>query len=164
MSHEQYQDSCPPEEENLIWGQWRGLISQSFCVIKFYSSIKEIMKTSDVDIRKGQKECPLLVFSNYIPIQFSSFVQSCSTLCNPMNCSTPGFPVQRQLLELIQTHVHWVGDDIQPSHPLLSPSPPAFNLSHHQGLFQWVSSLHQMVKGLELQHQSFQRICRTGFL
>ena len=64
------------------------------------------MKTSDVDIRKGQKECPLLVFSSYIPIQFSSFAQSCSTLCNPMNCSTPGFPVLHHLPELAHTHVH----------------------------------------------------------
>ena len=151
MSHEQYQDSCPPEEENLIWGQWRGLISQSFCVIKFYSSIKEIMKTSDVDIRKGQKECPLLVFSNYIPIQFSSFVQSCSTLCNPMNCSTPGFPVHRQLLELIQTHALWFSDAIQPSHALSSPSSPASNPSQHQSLFQWVNSSHEVAKVLEFQ-------------
>ena len=74
-----------------------------------------------------------------------------------MDCSTPGLPVHRQLPELAQTHVHWVGDAIQPSHPLLSLSPPAFNLSQHQGLFQWVSSLHQMATVLELhlQHQSF---------
>ena len=69
-------------------------------------------------------------------LQFSSVTQSCLTLCNPMDCSTPGFPVHHQLPELTQTHVHWVGDAIQPSHPLSSPSPPAFNLSHHQGLFQ----------------------------
>ena len=81
-----------------------------------------------------------------------------------MNCSTPGFPVHHQLPELPLTHVHWVSDAIQPSHPLLSPSPPAFNLSEHQGLFQWVSSSHQMAKVLELQHQSFQWIFRTDFL
>ena len=74
------------------------------------------------------------------PVQFSSVTQSCLTLCNPMDCSTPGFLVHHQLLELAQTHVHWVSDAIQPSHPLLSPSPPAFNLSQHQGLFQWVCS------------------------
>ena len=68
---------------------------------------------------------------------------SCPTLCNPMDCSTPGLPVHHQLPELAQTHVHWVGDAIQPSHPLLSPSLPAFNLSQHQGLFKWVSSFHQ---------------------
>ena len=81
-----------------------------------------------------------------------------------MNHSTPGLPVHHQLLESIQTHVHWVGDAIQPSHPLSSPSPPAFNLSQHEGLFKWVSSLHQVAKVLEfqLQHQSFQWIPRTG--
>ena len=76
---------------------------------------------------------------------------SCVQLCDPMDCSTPDFPVHHQLLELTQTHVHRDNDAIQPSLPLLSPSPPAFNLSQHQGLFQWVSSLHQVAKGLELQ-------------
>ena len=68
--------------------------------------------------------------------QFSSVTQSCLTLCNPLDCSAPGFPVHHQLLELAQTHVHRVSDAIQPSYPLSSPSPPAFNLSQHQGLFQ----------------------------
>ena len=67
----------------------------------------------------------------------SSATQSRPTLCDPMDCSTPGFPVHHQLLELTQTHVYQVSDAIQPSHPLSSPSPPAFNLSQHQGLFQW---------------------------
>jgi len=71
-------------------------------------------------------------------LQFSSVAQSCPTLCDPMNCSTPGFPVHLQLLEFTQTHVHWISDAIQPSHPLLSPSPPAPNPSQHQGLFKWV--------------------------
>ena len=75
-------------------------------------------------------------------VQFSSVAQSCLTLCDPMNRSTPGLPVCHQLQEFTQTHVHWVGDAIQPSHPLLSPSPPAPNPSQHQGLFQWVSSSH----------------------
>ena len=99
-------------------------------------------------------------------LQFSSVAQSCPTLCDPMDCSTPGLSVLHQLLELTQTHVHWVRDAIQPSHPLSSPSPPAFNLSQHQGLFQWVSSSHQVAKELELQpqHQSFQWIFRTDFL
>ena len=66
-----------------------------------------------------------------------------------MNCSTPGLPVHHQLLESTQTHVHWAGDAIQPSHPLSSPSPPALNLSQHQGLFKWVSSLHQVGKVLD---------------
>ena len=99
-------------------------------------------------------------------IQFSSAAQSCLTLCDPMGYSMPGFPVHHQLLELAQTHVHQVGDATQPSHPLSSPSPAAFNPSQHQGLFKWVSSLHQVVKVLEcqLQHQSFQWIFGTDFL
>ena len=88
------------------------------------------------------------------------------TLCDPMNCSTPGFPVLHHLPELARNHVHWIGDAIQPSHPLSPPSPLAFNLSHHKGLFQWVSSSHQVAKLLELQpqHQSFQWIFRADFL
>ena len=94
---------------------------------------------------------------------------SCSVVsdfCDPMNRSTPGLPVHHQLPEFTQTHVHWVGDAIQPSHPLSSPSTPAFNLSQHQGFSQWVSSSHQVAKVLEfqLQHQSFQWIIRTDFL
>jgi len=91
---------------------------------------------------------------------YSSVAQSCLTPCDPMDCSMPGLPVHHQLQEFIQTHVHWVGDAIQPSHPLSSPSPPAFNFSQHQGLFQWVSSLYQVAKVLQfqLQHQSFQWI------
>ena len=99
-------------------------------------------------------------------IQFSSVAQSCPTLCDPMNRSTPGRPVHHQLPEFSQTHVHWVGDAIQPSHSLSSPSPPAPNPSQHQGLFQWVSFLHEVARGLEfhLQHQSFQWTPRTGLL
>ena len=85
------------------------------------------------------------------------------TLCNPMDCSTPGFPVLHHLPELAQTHVHWVSDVIQPSHPLFSPSPPTFYLSEHQGLFKWVGSLHRVSKVLELQHQSLQWIFRVDF-
>ena len=91
-------------------------------------------------------------------VQFSSVAQSCPTLCDPMNHSMPGLPVHHQLLEFAQTHVHHAHDVIQPSHPLLSPSPPAFSLSQHQGLFQRVRSSDEVAKGLELQlqHQSFQ--------
>ena len=98
--------------------------------------------------------------------QFSLVAQSCPSLCNPMNCSTPGLPVQNQLPESTQTHVHRVGDAIQPSHSLSSPSPPALNLSQHQGLFQWVSSSHQVAKELEfqLQHQSLQWTPRADLL
>ena len=80
--------------------------------------------------------------------QFSSVAQSCPTLCDPMDCSIPGFPVHHQLLELTQTLVHCVDDAIQPSHPLSSPFPLTFNLFQHQGLFQWVSSSHQVAKEL----------------
>ena len=79
-------------------------------------------------------------------VQFSSVTQSCPTLCEPTDCSTPGSPVHHQLLELAQTHIHWAGEAIQPSHPLSSPSPPTFNLSQHQGLFQWAHSSHQVAK------------------
>ena len=93
-----------------------------------------------------------------------SVAQLCPTLCNPMDCSLPGHPVHHQLPEFTQTHVHWVSDATQPSHPSSSPS-PAFNLSQHQSLFQWVSSLHQVAKILEfkLQHKSFQWIFRISF-
>ena len=79
-------------------------------------------------------------------VQYGSVTQSCLTLCDPMDCSTPGLPVHHQLPEFTQTHVHWVSDAIQPPHPLLSPSPPTFNLSQHQGLFKWISSSHQVAK------------------
>ena len=98
--------------------------------------------------------------------QFSSVTQSCPTLCDPMNCSTPGLPAHQQLPEITQTHVHQVGDAIQPSHPLSSPSPPAPNPSQHQGLFQWVNSSREVAKVLEfqLQHQSFQWTPNRGLL
>ena len=92
-----------------------------------------------------------------------SIAQSGPTLCDPTDCSMPGFPVLHYLPEFAQTHVHWVSDAIQPFHPLSPPSPPALNLSQHQGLFQWVGSSHQVAKVLELQlqHQSFQWIFRV---
>ena len=100
------------------------------------------------------------------PIQFSSVAQSYPTLCDPMNRSTPDLPVHHQLPEFTQTHVHRVGDVIQPSHPLSSPFPPAPNPSQHQSLFQQVNSSHEVAKVLEfqLQHQSFQRTPRTDLL
>ena len=106
-------------------------------------------------------------YANYYS-KFSSVTQLCLTLHDPLDCSTPSFPVHCQLLELAQTHVHPVSDAIQPSHPLSSPYPPAFSLSQHQGLFQWLGSSHQVARVLELQlqlqHQSFQWIFRTDFL
>ena len=93
-----------------------------------------------------------------------SVAQSCQTLCDPMDCSMPGFPVLHHLLEFAQTYVLWVSDSIQPSHPLLSLSPFAIYLSQHQGLLQWVGTLHPVAKVLELQHQSFQWIFCVDFL
>ena len=108
-----------------------------------------------------KRRCQETVISSVL---FSSVIRSCLTLCDPMDCSTTGFPVQ--LLEPTQTHVRWVSDAIQSYYPLPSPSPPAFILSQHQGLLKWVSSLHQVAKVLEfqLQHQSFQWIFRTDIL
>ena len=104
-------------------------------------------------------------FQNSFSQSVSSVAQLCLTLCDPMNFSTPGLPVHHQLPESTQTHVHWVDDAIQPSHPLSSPS-PAPNLSQHQGLFKLVSSSHQVAKVLvfQLQHQSFQWTPRTDLL
>ena len=98
-------------------------------------------------------------------VQFRPVTQSCSTLCDSMNCSTPGLPVHHQLPEFTQTHVHQVGDAIQPSHPLLSTS-PAPNPSQHQSLCQWVNSSQEVARLLEfqLQHRSFQWTHRTDLL
>ena len=99
-------------------------------------------------------------------VVFSSVAQWCLTICDSINRSMPGLPVHHQLLEFTQTHAHRVGNAIQPSHSLLSPSPPAFNLSQHQGLFKWVNSSHEVAKVLkfQLQHQSFDWLFRTDFL
>ena len=93
---------------------------------------------------RGQLSCDGLMAEIFFTYwyQFSSVSQSCPTLCKPMDSSMPGLPIHHQLQEFTRTHIHWVSDVIQPSHPLLSPSPPTFNLSEHQGLFKWVSSSH----------------------
>ena len=113
----------------------------------------------------GYKKRGIYTQWGFIVLQFSSVAQSCPTLSNSMNRTLSGLPVHHQLPEFTQTHVHQVSDPIQPSYSLSSPS-PAFNLSQHQGLFQWVSSSHQVAKVLEfqLQQQSFQWIFRTDFL
>ena len=118
---------------------------------------------SQPQVRQDSQGTPPVSFWDKPSVQFSSFTQSYLTLCDPIDCSMLGLPVHHQLPEFTQTHV-W--DAIQPSHPLLSPSLPTFNISQHQGLFKWVSSLHQVAKVLEfqLQHQSFQWIFRTDFL
>ena len=127
-----------------------------------------------VDTNRTWRSTLLLAgYSNYKPfLNYSQLVccysvtKSCLTLCNPMDCSASGFPVLHYLPGFAQTHVHWISDAIQPFHPLSSPSFPIFNLSQHQGLFQWVTSSHQVAKLLEfqLQHQSFQWIFRIDFL
>ena len=113
-----------------------------------------------------REENPLCLKRGISSGQFSSVAQSCPTLCDPINYSMPGLPVHHQLPEFTQTHVHRVDDAIRSSHPLPSPSPPAPNPSQHQGLFQWVNSLHQVAKVLEfqLQHQAFQWTPRTDLL
>ena len=113
-------------------------------------------KAGDAETREeqpGNNSAGLSQSSGSASVQFSSVPQLCRTLHDPMDCSTPGLPVHHQLPEFTQTHLHWVGDAIQPSHPLSSPSPPALNLSQHQGLFQWVSSSHQVAEELEFQLQ-----------
>ena len=108
----------------------------------------------------------MLSFQPIEKYSYCSVAQSSLTFCDYMDCSMQGFPVLHYLLEFAQTQVHWVGDAIQPSHPLSSPSLPAFNLSQHHHLFQWVGSLHHVAKVLELQiqHQTFQWIFRVDFL
>ena len=114
-----------------------------------------------------RKKC--ILCNRLLWIQLSSFcsaTQPCPTLCNPMNHRMPGLPAHHKLLEFTKTHVHWVNEAIQPSHPLSSPSSPAPNPSQDQALFQWVNSLHEVVKILEFQfqHQSFQWTSRTDLL
>ena len=131
---------------------------------------KEVMGKTWVltSVLHGKRSHPL-VFPVCLSLMLRSYccsvVQSCPTLWDPMDCSTPGFPVLHYLLEYAQTHVHWVNDAIHPAHPLLSSS-HALNLSKYQGHFQWVSSLHQVTKELELhlQHQPFQWIFSVDYL
>ena len=109
--------------------------------------IKGILTGKEVKLSLFADDMILYIRSD----QIRSVAQSCTTLCDPMNCSTPGLPVHHQLPEFTETHVHRVSDAIQPSHPLSSPSSPAPNPSKHQSLFQWVNSLHEVTKILEFQ-------------
>ena len=120
----------------------------SFCLRRIRGS----WKLSDGrDWLQGKLGLVLMGGAMLSSVQVTSVAQSCPTLCNPMNRSTPGLPVHHQLQEFTQTHVHWVSDAFQPSHPLSFPSPPAPNPSQHQSLFQWVNSSHEVAKGLEFQ-------------
>ena len=146
-----------PKRSNTcnLWSQQKRYFKSVPLLNQLYSNTK--YKTNDF-------KSPLLIGSLLISFAFHEYfnvleccccsvTKWCLTLSNPMDCSLPGFLVCHQLLELTQTHVYQVGDTIQPSHPLSSLSPPTFNLSQHQGLSQWVSSLHQVAKVLELQPQ-----------
>ena len=121
----------------------------SVCLVISWSAsaLKVLSECASAKWRAGEKQMVQTnqkLCSNVDLVRFSSVAQSCLTLCDPMNLSTPGLPVHHQLPESTQTHVHWVGDAIQPSHPLSSPPPPALNLSQHQGLFESVSSSHEV--------------------
>ena len=150
------------DEEHSDWRRDRALVTNSTMMTKNQQCVRH--RSRALGLENKTNILSLTFTAGQERDQFSSVTQSCLTLCDPMDCSTPGFPVHHQLPELAKTHVHWVSDAIQPSHPLSVPSPLAFNLSQHQGLCKWVSSLHQVAKVLELQHQSFQRIFRTDFL
>ena len=115
-----------------VWNQGKDMIVSVFNMHPYVEEITSVHKA--------------LTFQKRTSLQFSSVAQSCPTLCDPMNCSTPGLPVHHQFPEFTQTHGHWVNDPIQPSHPLSSPSPPAPNPSQHQSLFQWVNSSHEVAK------------------
>ena len=110
----------------------------------FCYSLSLHFKIPHIHLHDQQKDALNFCLAKSSYIQFSSVAQSCLTLCDPMNCSTPGLPVHDQLPEFTHTDVHWVGDAIQPSHPLSSPSPASPNPSQHQSLFQWVNSLHEV--------------------
>ena len=156
--------SCP---QSFLWGKTpSGSFSMSWL---FTSDGQRIEASASASVLPMNIQRSLFFFFSLIfqlSAQLSSVAQSCPTVCNPMNHSRPGLPVHHQLPEFTQTHVHGVGDAIQPSHPLSSPSPPAPNPSQHQRLFQWVNSLHEVAKVLEFQfqHHSFQWTPRTDLL
>ena len=145
---------------------WSQTTVQNITVMKKFYVLQNHHKIWHSDMKCANAIGKMAPMDLLYTVQFSWVAQSCPTLCDPLDHSTPGLPVHHQLPEFTQTRVHWVGDTIQPSHLLLSPSPLAFNLSQHQGLFQWVSSSHQMAKVLEfwLQHQYFQWTPRTDLL
>ena len=169
---------CPFSPASMPMTFWWALVIQ---VVFLRHSTKHIIKSGT---SQTQSDLPRFLFKHHPPpphqnlllweppwwtravLCYAKSLQSCPTLCDPMDCSTPGLPVHHQFPEFTQTLVHWVGDAIQPPHPLSSPSSPTFNLSQHQGLFKWVSSSHQVAKVLEfqLQHHSFQWTPRTDLL
>ena len=152
----------------LFWGESLGLsrCSQRLALMCFHTRKGGLWRPAAFWGRRATSVCVPLVCLASFSVQFTSVAQSCPTLCDRMNHSTPGLPVHHRLLDFIQTHAHWVGDAIQPSYPLSSPSPPAPTPSRHQGLFQWVNSSHEVAKVLAFQprHQSFQWTPRTDLL
>ena len=159
------------EKQTLIsfYGS-KGKMWQKICSIQFsskdmnptvlkhivYSTLYMLLIKTKCSTSKAFDYTTIVIVICYIIIinikgSISSVAQFCPTLCNPMNRSTPGLSVHHQLPEFTQTHVHWVTDTIQPSHPLSSPSPPAPNPSQHQSLFQWVNSSNEVAKVLEFQ-------------
>ena len=156
-------------ENPMDRGTWQGTVhgvSVNQTRLKWLCTHAPMMSDLMISNLFSQAQITIAPHITIMVCLFSSVAQSCPTLCDPMNHSPPGLPIHHQLLEFTQTHVHWVGDAIQPSPPLSSPSPPALNLSQHQGLFQWVNSSHEVAKVLEfqLQHQSFQWTPRTDLL
>ena len=132
---------------------WSQITVQNITVMKKFDVLKSHPKIWHRDMKWANTIRKMALIDLLYTVQFSSVAQLCLTLWDPMDRSTPGLPVHHQLPDFTQTHVHWIGEAIQPSHLLLSPFPPSFNLSQHHGLFQWVSSLHQVAKILELQLQ-----------
>ena len=161
-----WQVQCRSWKNWYLWREcWREFSCSRDSTGILLTKIDFLKKNPTLNTFISNIEIPVKLCYYYMN-QFSSVAQWYPTLFDLIDCSMPGFPVHHQLLELTQTHVHQVGDAIQPSHPLLSHSSLAFNLSQHQGLFQWVNSLHQVAKVLELQlrHQSFQWIFKADFL
>ena len=154
------------------WNYREGQLTYLLCMI-FRMTVEKTFSVVSIQRRfypdhlslRG-KILNIVIFQWIYTCNISSVTQLCPTLCNSMDCSTPGFPVHQQLLEFTQTHVNWASDAIQPIHPLSSPSPPALNLSQCQDLFKWVTSSHQMAKVLDfqLQYQSFQWTLSSDFL
>ena len=146
-----YMPTCIQRKRDPEGFQWP---TTSPCIMSQLGSI--------IKWNKNARDIGIIIYI----LQLSSVAQSCLTLCDPWTAARQASLSITNSRSFTQTHVHWVGDAIQPSHPLLSPSPPAFNLPQHQGLFQWVSSSHQVAKVLkfQLQHQFFQWTFRADFL
>ena len=138
-------------EKTLMLGKTEGKRRRERQRMRWLDSITDSTDISLSKLWKIVKDREAWHAAVFSSVQFSSVAQLCPTLCNHMVCSPPAFPVRHGLLEFAQTHVHWISDAIQPSHPLPLSSPFAFNLSQHQGLFQWVASLHHVAKVLQLQ-------------